>query len=368
MSDERPPWTDSERFDPNVLSRNEQYWRDRQKWLQERGYMLRPRFRPEWVPSWKTTNKSPIDCEDSNMLWYSHLMDATRISDGALVGLKRVYKSIHPHEVEISMFLLSDELKSDPRNHTAPIYEVLQVPDDEDAVLIVMPFFRKYDSPRFDTVGEVIACIRQILQGLQFMHEHLVAHRDCNSRNIMLDPRQMYPQSFHPADPDSKRDYNGFAKYYTRTQRPPRYYFIDFGISRRYRPEDMPPSEEIIRGGDKTAPEFNNPSGVANPFPTDVYFIGNMLREDLLRDKYGFDFLSPLVADMVRADPSKRPTIDEVISRFEQSVKQLSSWKLRSRVVDRDEHPVVGLYRSVGHWTRRIRFILTRVPPIPMPA
>lgn len=30
-------------------------WRDRQLFLQSRGYMLRPRLRPDWVPSWRTS-------------------------------------------------------------------------------------------------------------------------------------------------------------------------------------------------------------------------------------------------------------------------------------------------------------------------
>lgn len=28
-------------------------WRDRQPYLESRGYMLRPRYRPGWQPSWK---------------------------------------------------------------------------------------------------------------------------------------------------------------------------------------------------------------------------------------------------------------------------------------------------------------------------
>lgn len=35
------------------LSPDEERWRDRQRFLQSMGYMLRPRFRPGWVPSWR---------------------------------------------------------------------------------------------------------------------------------------------------------------------------------------------------------------------------------------------------------------------------------------------------------------------------
>jgi hypothetical protein len=49
--------------DPELMEK-EYYWRDRQKWLEERGYMLRPRYRPGWTASWIGTNKSSLSCED----------------------------------------------------------------------------------------------------------------------------------------------------------------------------------------------------------------------------------------------------------------------------------------------------------------
>ncbi len=74
------------------------------------------------------------------------------------------------------------------------------------------------------------------------------------------------------------------AKYLTRTARPVRYYFIDFGPSRRYNPEDGPPREHPIRGGDKSVPEFKNWNGdLLDPFPTDIYYVGNMIQESVLQ-------------------------------------------------------------------------------------
>ena len=56
-----------------------------------------------------------------------------------------------------------------------------------------MPLLREFDSPRFDTLGEVMAYFRQLFevrlsssrviyginpgQGIQFLHEHHIAHR-----------------------------------------------------------------------------------------------------------------------------------------------------------------------------------------------
>ena len=75
--------------------------------------------------------------------------------------------------------------------------------------------------------------------------------------------------------------------------------------------------------------------------------------------------MEDLVADMVQDDPTKRPNMDEVVERFEVIRKGLSSWKLRSRVVHKNDHPVAGVYRAIAHWIRRIGFIVRRVPPVP---
>jgi serine/threonine protein kinase len=92
------------------------------------------------------------------------VMDATRISDGKLVMLKRLYKSVHPFEIAISQFFTAEPQASDPKNHCVPILEVLQDPEAEDKALMVMPYFRKYDDPRFDTFGEAVECFRQLFE------------------------------------------------------------------------------------------------------------------------------------------------------------------------------------------------------------
>jgi hypothetical protein len=101
--------------------------------------------------------------------------------------------------------------------------------------------------------------------------------------NIMMDARDLYAEPYHPVEPHMKRDFSGRVKRYTRTQRPPKYYFIDFGLSRRYDPREANPLEYPIFGGDKTVPEFQNNADVpVNPFPTDVYYLGNVIKEEFM--------------------------------------------------------------------------------------
>ena len=132
------------------------------------------------------------------------------------------------------------------------------------------------------------------------MHDHYVAHRcvsstvtessltDCNRDisilNVMLDAKPMYTVQWHPVAPLYNRNFTGRSKHYSRTERPPKYYYIDFGLSRKYNPDDGPPRELPIFGGDKSVPEFQDEgyNKPADPFATDVYYLGNLIRTTFL--------------------------------------------------------------------------------------
>jgi len=327
--------------------------------------MLRPRYMPDWQPSWPE-NVSGIEYEDAQPLFRGHIInDATRISDGTYVSLKILKPSLHPYEVDIATYLSSKHLASDPRNHCVPIYEVLKVPEEDDKVILVMPLLRSWDEPAFETVGEGVDFFRQLFEGLQFIHEQHVAHRDISMLNVLMDG-SMYPDGWHPCDSDQMRDNPRVrAKYFSRTERPPKYFFIDFGLSRRYDPKDKAPLELPIRGGDKSVPEFqHNVHLPCNPFPTDIYYVGNLIREGVLKEYKGFEFILPLVSDMVQEDPAKRPTIDQVVSRFADMQKKLGTFKLRARVGLKDDESF-GAVRDFAHIFTTIKYALKGLPAVP---
>lgn len=201
------------------------------------------------------------------------------------------------------------------------------------------------------------------------------------SLNIMMDGA-MFPDGWNPVTTYMTRDHSKEARPYTRTQRPPRYYLIDFGISRRYSPEDKSPLEPPILGGDKSVPEFMKSVEPCNPFPTDIYYFGNVIRQDFLKvnfiralgtytliivwqSKLGCDFMATLVQDMVQDDPSKRPTIDEAVVRFKGIRQQLSTNQLRARLVDRGEGFFASLHRGILHFGQRLVDTFNRIPAIP---
>ena len=77
--------------------------------------------------------------------------------------------------------------------------------------------------------------------------------------------------------------------------------------------------------------------------------------------------MEPLIAEMTQEDPSKRPMAQEVVSRFAEIRRGLSIWKLRSRVVRRDETRPMRALRSGMHLFRTAGYILARKAAVPEP-
>ncbi|KAF8834107.1 hypothetical protein BDN67DRAFT_1016853 [Paxillus ammoniavirescens] len=283
------------------LGESRVWWSQRYQWLKDNGYLLRPRYASNWPPSWQGTKSNWATCEESLPPDFpSRIPDAMRLSDGKYVTLKLVKKTDHPHEIDIAQFFSFASLAGKIVNYYVPIHDVLPIPGDEERVIIIMTL-GGYNNPPFDTVGEALECFQQLFGGPNFMHKHRVAHRrDSMSRNIMVDASSLYD-----SDPTT-----------------PEHLLIDFGLSRRYDHSVAKPLKVSIRGSDKDVQEFRNSGTPCDPFSTDVFYFGYAIR-------------NALVDPMVQRDPSKRPTMDEVMKRFDTIQAGLRTWQLRSRVVDK---------------------------------
>ncbi|KAJ7745867.1 hypothetical protein DFH07DRAFT_15077 [Mycena maculata] len=298
----------------------------------------------------------------------ANLVDAVD-RNGRRVMLKAISTSKNPHEVLIGQ-LLSSPAHADPKNHCIPLLEVLQDPHDSDVQLTVMPLCVPFSRPKFDTVGEIVDCIRQIFEGIQYMHGTYIAHRDCNFTNVVQDP-DVYPDGdFHPSAPWMDSAHQHLSHPITRTECWPRYHIIDFGLSRKYDPRHGPPLEQVILGGDKTPPEHEI-TLACNPFPTDVYFLGNLLR-GLARPSPRpggisqapphppLSFLLPLIEQMMRKDPSMRPTIGDVVVQFAILCERLTKAHLRLPA-----RPLSWI-DSLKHRLRQAKRACSGVPPLPL--
>ncbi|KNZ72700.1 hypothetical protein J132_02134 [Termitomyces sp. J132] len=243
--------------------------------LLRRGYKLRPRYQPGWIPSWLKSSKPVTDIfqyEDAN----SSTIDATQL-DGSRVVIKVVDSSTD--EYPIARFLNSPELRSDGRNRSVPILDVMPYPNDDTKLLMVMPYLNHFNRVPFRRVGEIYEVI---YQDMQFRAPSV--HVDPCWFNLMMDASKVIPRGTHFALPithdgiwSRRRNFKWRERW---SVRPVQYYYINFDISRRYPPElkNVDLKETTRAGQGKSLPEFKR-RGPYNPFKADIYQLGNVILE-----------------------------------------------------------------------------------------
>ncbi|KAK0465862.1 uncharacterized protein EV420DRAFT_1636414 [Desarmillaria tabescens] len=185
-----------------------------------------------------------------------------------------------------------------------------------DMQFIVMPRLQESRTPPFDTVGEFIEAFRQMFEGVEFMHKNFVAH------NV-----------------DHSQRYQHLELNTVVSRRIPHVPGVGLAII------------SLILGilvGDRSVPELQklstDPSARLNPFPFDVYCLGNIMRKDYRIDLCPpLHFLLPLVSDMTQEEPSSRPTMSEASLRAPPSVYAA----------------------GFGHRCRRLIYTVTGVAPLP---
>ncbi|KAK7448447.1 hypothetical protein VKT23_013709 [Stygiomarasmius scandens] len=345
------------------LDEYEIFWRDHAAWLKDHGYQLRPRYRPEWKPSW-TANKTRDrykyeDAQEAKRV--VRFMDALRVSDGQMVMIKkiRVPDPTNPtRELQMSRLIHSGSLSvENPDNHCVPIYDILQLPEDSCVYFIVMPFLTRWwpdwHEVPFSTLGEAISFMRQLFKAVQFLHSLHIAHNDIKHDNLMVDSTPLFKHLMHPTEPDQRYDWRGSASPKSLTRHPVKYYLIDFDLSKHYDPQAGPALEAPGYGGDRSVPEFKaHPQRPCDPFAVDIYRLGNLIRRFVMSTQRIYDndddnfkvlqsnrvqinpsfgFISDLISDMTHEDPTKRLSINDVISQFDEAVERLSTSELKSR-------------------------------------
>ena len=93
----------------------------------------------------------------------------------------------------------------------------------------------------------------------------------------------MFPKGFHSQKNLRTKDARGIALFFTRTQQLTRYIIIDFGMLSRYDPSDVSPREVGLIRGDKTVPEFLKGQPYHDPYKTDIYYVGNLVRTEFMQ-------------------------------------------------------------------------------------
>ncbi|EJD54632.1 kinase-like protein, partial [Auricularia subglabra TFB-10046 SS5] len=213
----------------------------------------------------------------------ARLMDAVRIHDGQRVVIKRVdlSRGIRHHEWNINKIFAPDEVAHNPRNHCIRLLDYLRYPGTN-WELLVMPQMLLFDVTPFETVDEVLQFVMQILEGVAFMHELNVAHRDIGPFNIVMYSPDLFPDGTNYLVPGYQTDLSSDPSVFrARRQVYVRYFLIDFGLSWAFPDAGSRHHLPIVRGQLKDVPEYAT-SQVCDGFALDVWCIGRLIETEFM--------------------------------------------------------------------------------------
>ncbi|KAJ7698401.1 hypothetical protein B0H17DRAFT_1196973 [Mycena rosella] len=299
----------SESSPTQLLTRREQFWAESYEFLLSRGYQLRPRYHPEWAPSWGP-KRNPIqhECDDFLTSYNTNALDALCIKDKQKVVLKRV----NGKELKILRHL--DALRSDARNHTIPLLDVIPFPGTE-WTFVVMPYCRRFNSPPFHCRDEFVDAMTQYIE------------------NMVIEESRLIPKGSHWCDPDSHSGFSGhFFSWKNRCSLRPavQYYYIDFGLSKHF-----PGGKESARitATLRTFPMIPELSLTVpyNPFYVDVFQLG--LAMSRIIDVYpALEDFRIVAASLTVDEPHARATLEDALLQLNCVCDQMSPSLRRKRI------------------------------------
>ncbi|KAH8107720.1 hypothetical protein BXZ70DRAFT_884776 [Cristinia sonorae] len=314
------------------LSPREEFWREKQHFLLTRGYKLRPRYHPDWKPSWNTEVEYDIWPEDAFVYHpRSYMIDATRMSDGKLVQIRRVYAGDTESSIcnELSKY-------ADDKNHAIPVLDYFKNPTEPYLAFMVVPFLRQIDDPPFETVGDVVDFVSQILEGLVFLHDYGLVHGHCTYENLAMDTSGLYPKGFHPIKTDMLPDSYTPVAPLPRSGQPIRYYFTNFKKSVwRSSPGARKTVLSAVSGKARHEPDKAPRNHHTDQMKSDVEMLGHVLQNQLYSRYSNLEFLKPLIDQMVIEDLRNRSSSKQALIQWS-TIKESLSWprtkrRLRSR-------------------------------------
>ncbi|TDL20264.1 kinase-like protein [Rickenella mellea] len=221
-----------------------------------------------------------------------HVARALQVKSATRVVVKLV-KGTQSGEISLLRMLNSNEMRRDESNHTIPLLEVWAI--DSDLILVTprCAAFTESLSLWLDQ-ATAFALIRQLVDGVAFLHRHLIAHCDLKPDNIVL------------AALTGDRHVHIWL------------YIIDFGLARQ-----LSTGDEIIQGfrGIKqwVGPEVTD--GVSyNPIFADLWPVGKMIRslsralkQQTLRQPVG-----DIATALMLPTPNERPSMREAGRRLDE--------------------------------------------------
>lgn len=382
-----------------LWTRWERFWVEHQPFLLSKGYKLRSRYNPDWIPSWRQSKKNISDCEDaihavvrsynyslccllaspigrgssistwltpyvsatiSKSSWKKYIPGRTSYLLPPTCPLKRCVMTLVTIQCLFwtsSLFLaMTSMLWSSCLSSTSFTTLLLHVEEK------LLRRWGKYCRSVYSFTQKCI--LIRTDQGIELMHEHRIAHRDACWKNLMMDATKIIPKGFHPQRPYTTTGISADLSWNKRSSVAPiDYFIIDYGLTMWFRDPHARNSALGVCGQDKTVPEL---SAIVpyDPFKVDIYQLGGVIKTLIEVWPCPFSFYAwllnsvpktysgylemfrPLATKMVSKDPTQRPTAPEVVQNFEGIVSMMTARDHRARI----KRPCDTLSRRFDLW------------------
>ncbi|KAH8107792.1 hypothetical protein BXZ70DRAFT_12319 [Cristinia sonorae] len=246
------------------------------------------------------------------------------------VALKHLSRDLSSEAQEIHLMEYFNDIsrRCERENHCVES-RLLESTAPDQRIFLVMQRLQDFDEPPFITVGEVVDFVRQVLEGLFYIHRHRVVYGfPYKEKSIGMDAAPLYKDS----DMQQLNDQH-LRPCTTRTRAPRKvqYYFRDLGMA------------------------YKLPDDTDAQYPwtpqDDIKCLGEIIDHSLLKKYTNLAFMEDLVRGM--EEPGGISTAEAAVRRFEAVILARPEAELRSRLRKKNEFWVKGLYRNLKHYFRK---------------
>ncbi|KAF8590618.1 hypothetical protein K439DRAFT_104716 [Ramaria rubella] len=210
-----------------------------------------------------------------------NLFRGTRHRDGKKLIVKAV--GTLSDELDVIQYLSSPTLRCDPANHTIPVLDIIEIPQDGIAFIVQEEWASSFAHSAPCSPRGFLQAMRQCIQGLSFMHSRHVAHLDVSLPNILTNCAGSYA-------------------------------YIDFELSRRFH-ADINPMVRCIRGTE-LPPDIER-GEESCPFKVDIWALGVTILRASKAAGYDIVELLILTERMLKERPQDRPSAEDLLQEFD---------------------------------------------------
>ncbi|KAF6753299.1 other/AgaK1 protein kinase [Ephemerocybe angulata] len=247
-----------------------------------------------------------------------------RDDNGHEVMIRLVSGSDMTDELRAFQRLNTPKARSDPRNHTLPALKYLRF---DGMVFVVMPRWGSGPfSPfaRFSTISELFDLVESFYEGLEFLHENRIAHRDIYQTNLVINILGEV----------------GIHRVGMRKLGEVKYAFIDFDACLTF-PEDSDlDAVRVEREMRNQVEQLGLKPGMCNPFKDDVLCLAVEAQRMLRVAEHSLPEVGQFFEWIWACDYEETPSATVVLQRLRQLRGSLSDDQLKQ--------PPAGMFWARG--------------------